>query len=153
MKGRPNIHDDRQLVLKAQQVFWEKGYSATSLSDLTQATGAGAGSLYNTFKGGKKELFRKALQQRKEDLDAFKQSLENCDSPILLLKKFFMSLAESDKRSHFKGCIIANTIVEMALVDEELENEAAQILKRHLLWHQGLCLILQRLCLQRFYFL
>jgi TetR/AcrR family transcriptional repressor of nem operon len=129
MKGRPNIYDDKQLVLKAQQVFWEKGYNATSLSDLTDATGAGAGSLYNTFKGGKKELFTKALQQRKEDLDSFKQSLENCDNPLLLIKEFFMSLADSDQRSHFKGCIIANTLVEMALIDDELENEAVQILK------------------------
>ncbi|MFL9836646.1 TetR/AcrR family transcriptional regulator [Flavobacterium sp. ST-75] len=129
MKGRPNIHLDKQLVLKAQQVFWEKGYNATSLTDLTNATGAGAGSLYNTFKGGKKELFKKALHQRKEDLDAFKKSLENCDSPIILIKEFFMSLADTDMRNHFKGCIIANTIVEMALVDDELQRDAIQILK------------------------
>lgn len=129
MKGRPNIHQDDKVVLKAQQIFWEKGYSATSLADLTKATGAGAGSLYNTFKGGKKELFKKALQQRKEHLDAFRQSLGNCDNPILLIKEFFISLADSDMKSHYKGCIIANTIVEMALVDDELENEAAQILK------------------------
>ena len=129
MKGRPNIHQDNQLILRAQQVFWEKGYSATSLADLTNATGAGAGSLYNTFKGGKKELFKKSLQQRKKDLDAFREILENNNNPILLIKEFFIGLADTDRRSHFKGCIIANTITEMALVDDELEYEAVQILK------------------------
>jgi len=129
MKGRPSIHQDNQLILRAQQVFWEKGYSATSLADLTNATGAGAGSLYNTFKGGKKELFKKSLQQRKKDLDAFREILENNNNPILLIKEFFIGLADTDRRSHFKGCIIANTITEMALVDDELEYEAVQILK------------------------
>lgn len=129
MKGRPNIHQDNQLIFRAQQVFWEKGYSATSLADLTNATGAGAGSLYNTFKGGKKELFKKSLQQRKKDLDAFREILENSNNPILSIKEFFIGLADTDRRSHFKGCIIANTIIEMALVDDELEYEAVQILK------------------------
>ena len=129
MKGRPNIHQNNQLILRAQQVFWEKGYNATSLADLTNATGAGAGSLYNTFKGGKKELFKKSLQQRKKDLDAFREILENSNNPILLIKEFFIGLADTDRRSHFKGCIIANTIIEMALVDDELEYEAVQILK------------------------
>ena len=54
MKGRPTVFDDKEMVLKAQELFWKKGYNATSLSELSIATGAGAGSLYNTFKGGKK---------------------------------------------------------------------------------------------------
>jgi TetR/AcrR family transcriptional repressor of nem operon len=129
MKGRPNIHQNKELILKAQEVFWERGYNATSLTDLTNATGAGAGSLYNTFKGGKRELFKKALQQRKEELNIFRESLKNCDHPISLIKKFFLDLADADKRDHFKGCIVANTVIEMALVDDELQNEAVLILK------------------------
>jgi TetR/AcrR family transcriptional repressor of nem operon len=129
MKGRPNIYQDEELILKAQEVFWQRGYSATSLTDLTMATGAGAGSLYNTFKGGKKELFIKAVQQRREDLEAFRQLLEKSEDPIGLIKKFFLNMANADEKSHLKGCIVANTIVEMTFVDDELKNEAAQILK------------------------
>lgn len=129
MKGRPSIHEDKELILKAQEVFWQRGFNATSLSDLTTATGAGAGSLYNTFKGGKKELFKKALQQRREDLNAFRQILAASDQPITLLKKFFLDLANADKIAHQKGCIVANTVVEMTFVDDELKNEAALILQ------------------------
>jgi len=129
MKGRPNIYHDKELILKAQEVFWERGYNATSLTDLTNATGAGAGSLYNTFKGGKRELFKKALQQRKEALNTFRESLKNCGHPVSLIKKFFLDLANADKRDHFRGCIIANTVIEMALVDDDLQNEAVEILK------------------------
>ncbi len=129
MKGRPTILTDKEVILKAQEIFWKKGFNATSLSDLSKATGAGAGSLYNTFKGGKKELFKKSLQQRREDFTDFKIKLENSDNPIKLIKDFFLSVAIDTKKSHMKGCIIANTIVEMAFVNSELENDAIEILK------------------------
>ncbi|WP_222165811.1 TetR/AcrR family transcriptional regulator [Edaphocola aurantiacus] len=129
MKGRPNIHQDEEIILKAQEVFWQKGYTATSLSDLSSATGAGAGSLYNTFKGGKKELFKRALQQRKADLEQFKQTLINSEEPVKLIKNFFLDIAHTDNMAHHKGCIVANTIIEMSFVDEELEQEAILILK------------------------
>jgi TetR/AcrR family transcriptional regulator, transcriptional repressor for nem operon len=129
MKGRPHIFNNQELILKAQDIFWKKGYSATSLSDLSKATGAGAGSLYNTFKGGKKELFKEALAQRKEDFKAFKSKLEKSEDPIKLIKDFFSSLASESRESHSRGCIIANTLVEMSFVDDELENEAIEILK------------------------
>ncbi len=129
MKGRPNIYQDEELILKAQELFWRQGYNATSLSDLSNATGAGAGSLYNSFKGGKKELFSRALQQRREELNAFRKVVEKSKRPIALIKKFFLEIADADPISHQKGCIVANTIVEMSFVDDELKQEAAQILK------------------------
>lgn len=129
MKGRPTVFKNEEMVLKAQELFWKKGYTATSLSELSIVTGAGAGSLYNTFKGGKKELFKKSLHQRKEDLEDFKTVLETSDNPIELIKAFFMSVATESKKSHFKGCIVANTIVEMTFIDEELGNDAIDILK------------------------
>jgi TetR/AcrR family transcriptional repressor of nem operon len=129
MKGRPNLYQDNELILKAQELFWEKGYNATSLADLSKATGAGAGSLYNTFKGGKKELFKKSLQQRREDFNDFKSKVEKNDHPIQLIKDFFISVAGDSEKAHMKGCIVANTLVEMTFVDDELENEAVEILK------------------------
>ncbi|AZA83946.1 TetR/AcrR family transcriptional regulator [Chryseobacterium lactis] len=129
MKGRPNIFQDNELILKAQKLFWEKGFTATSLADLSLATGAGAGSLYNTFKGGKKELFKKSLQQRREELQAFKEVLEKSEDPVALIKDFFMSTAIAENETHMKGCIVANTLVEMTFVDEELKEEAIDILR------------------------
>ena len=129
MKGRPAVFNEKEILLKAQELFWKKGYSATSLSELSYATGAGAGSLYNTFKGGKRELFKKALLQRKEDLNDFKAKLEASDNPIELIKAFFIGVATESTKSHLKGCIVANTIVEMTFIDDELESEAIEILK------------------------
>ncbi|QJB31405.1 TetR family transcriptional regulator C-terminal domain-containing protein [Chitinophaga oryzae] len=129
MKGRPAIYDNDAVILKAQEVFWEKGYSATSLQDLQAATQMGSGSLYNTFRGGKKELFSKALQQRREAFLAFKRELKEHASPVDLIKDFFRSLAEADEHTHLKGCIVANTVTALAFVDQDLETEAISILK------------------------
>lgn len=129
MRGRPIIYEDNNIVKKAQEVFWQKGYSATSLSDLHKATGAGAGSFYNTFKGGKKEVFQKAIEERRMAFDAFKTELSNSEAPLELIKDFFRSIASAEKKEHLKGCIIANTVVEMTFIDENLEAKAVQILK------------------------
>jgi TetR/AcrR family transcriptional repressor of nem operon len=129
MKGRPSTFDQERILEKAQQVFWQKGFAATSLDDLLKAMEMGSGSFYNTFKGGKKELFSKAIQQRREVFMQFKTHLKKSTSPIEEIKSFFMQLAAASKEEHLQGCIIANTVVEMTYQDEELEQEAVTILK------------------------
>lgn len=129
MRGRPNIYDNSELIQKAQEIFWKKGYTATSLNDLLTITGAGSGSFYNTFKGGKKQVFKEAMSQRRQAFIDFKSELEKSESPIHLIKDFFRSIAEENEASHLKGCIIANTVVEMTYVDKDLEHEAVNILK------------------------
>ncbi|SFE98504.1 transcriptional regulator, TetR family [Chitinophaga sp. CF118] len=129
MKGRPTIYDNKDVVERAQKVFWTKGFTATSLDDLLDAMGIGSGSFYNAFKGGKKELFRKAINQRREAFNQFKEAISQSETPIDLIKDFFRSIAKADRQTHIQGCIIVNTVVEMASLDKDLENEAVEILK------------------------
>lgn len=129
MRGRPKSIEEDKLISSAQDIFWKKGYSATSLKDLCIATKAGAGSLYNRFKGGKKELFKKALQQRRKDLHQFKHQLQEGENPIKLIKAFFQNVALANEQDHLKGCIVANTLIEMTFVDDDLQEEAISILK------------------------
>lgn len=58
--GRPKEFDREQALGKALQVFWEKGYVLTSMSELCKAMRINAPSLYATF-GNKKQLFLEAL--------------------------------------------------------------------------------------------
>ncbi len=44
------------------RLFWQQGYDATSLSDLTTAIGVGSASLYAAF-GSKEALFMEALER------------------------------------------------------------------------------------------
>lgn len=69
-KGRPRAFDVDEVLGRALEVFWEKGYERASLSELTKAMGINRPSLYAAF-GDKAALFRKALDRYDEGPSAY----------------------------------------------------------------------------------
>ncbi|QQM40884.1 TetR/AcrR family transcriptional regulator [Streptomyces liliifuscus] len=61
-RGRPRSFDRETALEKAILAFWEHGYEATSVSDLTQVMGIGAPSLYAAF-GDKRSLFDEVVRE------------------------------------------------------------------------------------------
>jgi TetR/AcrR family transcriptional regulator, copper-responsive repressor len=60
-RGRPRAYDPERALAKATGAFWRAGYSATSLDDLSAATGMNRPSLYGAF-GDKRALYLAALE-------------------------------------------------------------------------------------------
>ena len=73
---RPRNFDEDTVVAAARDRFWGGGYAATSVDDLTAATGLGKGSLYGAF-GDKHGLFVRALDGYCVDaMDRVKEQLQ-----------------------------------------------------------------------------
>ncbi|WP_461078807.1 TetR/AcrR family transcriptional regulator [Streptomyces deserti] len=61
-RGRPRSFDRATALEKALMAFWEHGYEATSVADLTRVMDIGAPSLYAAF-GDKRSLFEEVVRE------------------------------------------------------------------------------------------
>ena len=60
-RGRPRAFDRTAALEAAMRVFWQKGFTATSMNDLCEAMGIGSPSLYAAF-GSKERLYAESLR-------------------------------------------------------------------------------------------
>jgi AcrR family transcriptional regulator len=70
VRGRPREFDPDEALAAALRVFWQNGYEAASMAELTEAMGITKPSLYACF-GNKEALFRKALDLYERDKLAY----------------------------------------------------------------------------------
>src|SRR4029077_15130099 len=70
-RGRPRAFEADTALAQAMDVFWSDGFAATSLDDISAATGLNRPSLYGAF-GDKRALYLQAYgQYRKRMNEAF----------------------------------------------------------------------------------
>ena len=107
---------ERQVVLEqAMQVFWTKGYAATSVADLTAAMNLSKSSLYGAF-GDKHAVFLEAVEFYRDHVTARVRSAINLPKPARQVIRSILGRAvdrilEPDGR---RGCFLNNSAVEVA---------------------------------------
>ena len=94
MKGRPREFDADEVLDRALEVFWRKGYEGASLSELTEAMGINRPSLYAAF-GNKEELFRKALDRYADGPAAYTREALNAPTARGVLERLLHGAAEA----------------------------------------------------------
>ena len=127
MKRGPEKQFDRQEVLeKAMELFWNQGFEATGMSDLTRHMGIGRQSLYDTF-GGKRQLFAESIRHYFQTrINRMVTILRAPGSPIENLKTMFAYMNEMAGQDRH-GCMIGNSVIEFGRDDDEI----AQLLRRY----------------------
>ncbi len=125
--ARPQEFETSEVLRNAMHVFWSKGYEATSLTDILEATGLSKSSLYATF-GDKRELFLATFDAyRKERLWHLHRILNEGRLARLCIESFFRQvLARSQDRASVQGCMTANEAVELAPHDDEIRQLVAE---------------------------
>ena len=125
-----NIKYDREdVVKKATDLYWEKGFHGTSMRNLQDVIDMRPGSIYATF-GSKEGLYKEAIQYY---ADMGLQQMEDCrkatSSPLDALKMFMKKLIIESYHSAPSGmCMLAKTVAELTEENAELLAEAKRLL-------------------------
>jgi len=128
--ARTKVFEEQEVLSKAMNLFWEKGYNATSAQDLVDGLGISRSSLYDTF-GDKHSLFLKALKQyRKERVDPVLDGVDKAEDIEAYIRYIFEVVkAEALSENKSKGCFIVNSAVEMVPFDKEVAEFANAIMR------------------------
>ncbi len=113
----------------AMHLFWCKGYGATSMRDLLDGMGIGRGSFYDTF-GDKRALFLAALDRFEEGRASWVD--EALEGPGLdgVEEVFWRSIENLLRFEPRRGCLLANTAVELAPHDPEVAQRISRYIHR-----------------------
>jgi TetR/AcrR family transcriptional repressor of nem operon len=126
--GRPKGYDRDEAVLAARDVFWERGYEATSIGELEACTGLNRSSIYQAF-GSKRGLFDAALECYVDrEITAMLAGMEQDDAGLDAVVGFFAHLCElfrGDAGGSTRGCLMVNSTAELAAHDPMVARAAA----------------------------
>jgi TetR/AcrR family transcriptional regulator, transcriptional repressor for nem operon len=119
--GRPRSFDEQEVVARARDLFWSRGYGATSVRDLVDGLGVERGSLYGAF-GDKRQLFLQAvalyIRENQERLEAVLAA-----GPVLpTLRRVLTepaSLTSGSGNDRHRGCLVGNTTAELVPGDDD----------------------------------
>ncbi|MFD8390925.1 TetR/AcrR family transcriptional regulator [Streptomyces sp. NPDC059680] len=114
--ARTKEFDPDAALQSALELFWRRGYEATSMTDLVERLGIGRASLYATF-GNKHELYLKALERYEESgLGRIVRELSRPGAALPAVRAVVRRYAAeaADERLRLNGCLITNTAAELA---------------------------------------
>jgi AcrR family transcriptional regulator len=130
-RGRPRSYDPDRALAQATAAFWDAGYSATSLDDLSAATGMNRPSLYGAF-GDKHTLYLKAIEGYRAMARAGMQRALPHDGPLKAalgeLYRRAISLYLSGEHGA-RGCLLVSTAATEAVMDPEIRRAARAALE------------------------
>lgn len=137
--ARPKAFQKEEVLDRAVDLFWQRGFHATSISQLVDHLGINRASLYDTF-GGKEELFQlafeKYIEKNKKKISFLLGDHSSIKEAFRTL--FYQALEEpSVEDSAPKGCFMVNSTAELLPEDEwlrkilELSRSELEVLFTH----------------------
>lgn len=119
--ARSKAFKEEDVLEKAVNLFWSKGYNGSSAQDLVDNLEISRSSLYDTY-GDKHSLFIQSLQQyRKQEATKLIAMINSAEDAEQVIKEIFQSLVNDTlKDKSYKGCFMINAAVELGAQDDEI---------------------------------
>ncbi|MBL0740040.1 TetR/AcrR family transcriptional regulator [Chryseolinea lacunae] len=119
--ARTKEFDETEVLDKAMDLFWRKGYNGISAQELVDGLGLSRSSLYDTFVD-KHTLFTRALEHyRAKGTNDIVNLLDNATSIPEAIKEVLIRAQKSSlQNKDARGCFMVNTRVELAPHDPEI---------------------------------
>ncbi|MEV4254266.1 TetR/AcrR family transcriptional regulator [Spirillospora sp. NPDC049652] len=120
--ARPRQFDEQDAVVRATDLFWRRGYNATSVRDLGAELKLTPSSLYRTFTD-KHTLFLRALDHyRATDSAEAEQRLDATGRPVReVLRDWLLWLVSCPEEGESgRGCFVVNTATELGTADDQV---------------------------------
>ncbi|MBM7578116.1 TetR/AcrR family transcriptional regulator [Jeotgalibacillus terrae] len=127
--ARSKAFDEKEVLKKAMQLFWEQGYEKTSMQDLVDQMGIHRRSIYDTF-GDKRSLFLSSLSYYEALITTEMTRIMDSNLPMKQAIREVFEYAIHADGYHPKGCLAVNTAVELSLLDEEIAKMSTDMFNR-----------------------
>lgn len=122
---RTKDFDPDDIADAAMQVFWQRGYAATSVQDLVDGTGLSRSSLYGTFEN-KQGLFQHALRRYEAVTTSNVELLSGPGRARDLVRQLLLRIVQDElSDAGRRGCLVANAALELAGHDEAVAEMVA----------------------------
>ena len=126
--ARPAKFDKDDLIDRARDLFWQRGWAGTSIKDLQAALGLNPGSIYGTF-GSKEALFELAMDRYVAGGASQLAALHTEHGPRGALARY-PSLVIAAEGVPARACMLAKTVLELQPQDHPLATRANALLQR-----------------------
>ncbi len=128
--GRPKQYDSETALEAAGHVFWTKGFSATSLDDLSAAMSMNRPSIYRAF-GDKQGVYRKALAQFGARMEgAMRETLfAEADLRKGLVRFYRAAVEVYTVGPRPRGCLVMSTAVSAAPSYPEIQADLLAVVR------------------------
>lgn len=121
MPRKPN-YDRDELIKRARDLFWKRGWAGTSLKDLEAVLQMKPGSFYAAF-GSKEALFKLAMEKYAIDGRKRLKTLAQENGPIKALQCLPKMIVENDE-APAKACMLSKTLLELHAHNHPLAQDA-----------------------------
>ena len=121
---RKSVTDQDEIIDRAMQIFWQRGYKKTSVEDLIKEAGVNRFNLYECF-GGKHGLYLKALDKYRDEVFLQRmKKIDNHENGLEGIQEYFESLKEFlvESKGNFT-CLMMNSQIELVPKDKKVSKK------------------------------